>query len=374
MTPFTVFVSSTVRDFAPVRRDLKAWLEARQIKARLSERNDFPVSSGVTSHEACVRAVDGCHAFVLLIGHRYGGCVDGSKQSITWREYEAARDLGIPIIAFVLRVVNEEAARAAKRGDGKPDADSGTDERVFGFIDAIRKGHTDNWVHLEWDGSLTELTGTLESRLNWHFAEYQGEAKKLRRLLEREASYAKVRAATDGAATLLVSQLASVAAGGNALKEKAKLVDAVLLDALVSFREELFGFRGEDRFNFAVYRREGEELRVFARRAHHLIKRRDRVWKMGEGHVGLAAKRGDVLVAKNLSQTPQWAGQPGDAENYISAVAAPIKDVRNLTGSPIGVFVVTSSRQDQFRELLQAEVSMCESIASVLAAIRCLES
>src|SRR5579872_2289836 len=141
MTPFTMFVSSTVRDFAPVRRDLKAWLEARQIKARLSEQNDFPVSSGVTSHEACVRAVEGCHAFVLLIGHRYGGCIDGSKQSITWREYEAARDLGIPIIAFVLRVVNEEAARASKRGDGKPDADSGTDERVFGFIDSIRKGH-----------------------------------------------------------------------------------------------------------------------------------------------------------------------------------------------------------------------------------------
>src|SRR5579883_1901700 len=38
------------------------------------------------------------------------------------------------------------------------------------------------------------------------------------------------------------------------------------------------------------------------------------------------------------------------------------------------VFVVTSSRQAQFHELPQAEVSMCESIASVLAARRCVES
>src|SRR5262245_53462144 len=98
----TVFVSSTVRDFAPVRRDIADWLRGRLIDVRESEDPEFPVDPGVHSQEACLRAIDGCHVLVLLVGWRYGGLFAGTTQSITWREYDEARRLGVPVVAFVL--------------------------------------------------------------------------------------------------------------------------------------------------------------------------------------------------------------------------------------------------------------------------------
>src|SRR5262245_30549091 len=94
----TVFVCSTVKDFRPVRRDLKEWLQRRQIDVRESEDPEFPVAVDVHSHVACLRAIDGCHVFIMLVGWRYGGRYGGTDQSITWRECDEARRLDIPVI------------------------------------------------------------------------------------------------------------------------------------------------------------------------------------------------------------------------------------------------------------------------------------
>ena len=109
----TVFVSSTVRDFGPVRRDLKAWLEARAINARLSEHNDFPVARGVHSHDSCLAAIAGCNLYVLLVGERYGGRYKGTPKSITWREYDEAYEHQIPMVALVLKSAGQSAAARA---------------------------------------------------------------------------------------------------------------------------------------------------------------------------------------------------------------------------------------------------------------------
>src|SRR5438045_1125767 len=116
----TVFVSSTVRDFGPVRRDLKAWLESHAINARLSEHNDFPVARGVHSHDACLAAIAGCNLYVLLVGDRYGGRYKGTPKSITWREYDEAYEHQIPMVALVLKSTNDqtmELANAGARGE-----------------------------------------------------------------------------------------------------------------------------------------------------------------------------------------------------------------------------------------------------------------
>ena len=75
-----VFISSTVEDLDGVRRALKDQLEARGVEVRLSEDADFPVEPGVSSHDACLRAVRTAHVFVLLVGSRFGGEYQGLAQ------------------------------------------------------------------------------------------------------------------------------------------------------------------------------------------------------------------------------------------------------------------------------------------------------
>src|SRR5690606_20490134 len=75
-----VFLSSTVEDLDRVRREIKSELERREIEVRLSEDADFPVEPGVSSHDACLRAVRASHVFVLLVGSRFGGEYQGQNK------------------------------------------------------------------------------------------------------------------------------------------------------------------------------------------------------------------------------------------------------------------------------------------------------
>ena len=96
-----VFISSTVEDLDGVRRALKDQLEARGVEVRLSEDADFPVEPGVSSHDACLRAVRTAHVFVLLVGSRFGGEYQGQNKSITWREWEEAMDARLLPVVLV---------------------------------------------------------------------------------------------------------------------------------------------------------------------------------------------------------------------------------------------------------------------------------
>ena len=86
-----VFVSSTVYDFRDLRSALKTWLEEYGFEVRMSEMNDFPQSPDCNSFPSCLRAIDDCGYFVLLIGGRVGGWYDEPKRiSITQWEYRHA--------------------------------------------------------------------------------------------------------------------------------------------------------------------------------------------------------------------------------------------------------------------------------------------
>src|SRR5262249_10164993 len=154
-TRLTVFVSSTVRDFAPLRRDLREWLRRRTIDVRESEDPEFPVDPALHSSDARLRAIEGCHLYILLVAWRSGGLYRGTTQSVTWREYDEARSLGIPVVACVLKDVAGELGR---RPLGGPRVDPG----IGRFVDALRRGERDNWVHLDWDGSFTHARYYIE--------------------------------------------------------------------------------------------------------------------------------------------------------------------------------------------------------------------
>lgn len=350
MQRFTVFISSTVKDFAPVRRDLREWLESQGAVVRMSEDDDFPIDEGVTSHDACVRAVDGCHLMIVLVGDRYGGHYADTPKSITWREYDEALERRIPVVALVLRHVNEAAERWGRKELTSPPFKKDT-ELLVSFIDRIRKGHPDNWMHCMWDGSFHNAREIVQHRINNLFVRYQtGAHREVRERAERFGRYAFARFDLDTVLDVL-ERLEQPLEG--------KLETA--LEFASQHRDSLFGFVASDRWNLAIYQWDTalSSLRVVARRHDPRIDRRDRVWQSGEGHVGATWAKSDVLVAADLTVTSAWSNPADtDSENYRSAVAVPLGYEPRW-----GVLVVTSDRLDHFRDLGQIEVLTAISLA-----------
>ena len=58
-------------------------------------------SADPDSWSECVAALDTCQLYVLLLGHQYGSALENTGLSYTHAEYERARTLQIPVLAFV---------------------------------------------------------------------------------------------------------------------------------------------------------------------------------------------------------------------------------------------------------------------------------
>jgi hypothetical protein len=381
----TVFVSSTVRDFGPVRRDLKAWLEARAIYARLSEHNDFPVARGVHSHDSCLAAIAGCNLYVLLVGERYGGRYKGTPKSITWREYDEAYEHQIPMVALVLKSANDltmELSKARASGNEarltKLREELPRDfENVAKFIDTLRKGHRDNWMYMDWDGSASGATEVIQYTLNNLICDYQGPYQEL----VRGSELAAARAAALRDLQAATFELSHADARGEPSVGEAL---GRLLALAASARRELFKFEPGEVWNLQLYRKEGDLLIPWVRQCDKRIERQERRWKLDEGHVGLAVTARTTLVAGDLPVADGFvAGRPADAHNYRSAVSVPLlgpppgaayvtrKKVAGVahlsaTADTIGAFVITSSRLDHFLEPNQPEVLTAEQLCLML--------
>ena len=352
----TYFVSSTVRDFGPVRRDLHAWLKQHQIDVRESEDPEFPVDPAVHSHDACLRAIDGCHLFVLLVGWRYGGLYRGTSQSITWREYDEAVAQKIPVVAVVLKEVADEATRIAQSRRILGMHGSRLDAGVIRFLDALRKGHTDNWIHLDWDGSFTHLKRCVQSRANALFVAYQRPHLSLQREAQRLEPYVAARMYLDElVAESLVAPGAPVAR--RAFAER-------LLGRLAASRAPLFDFHDEV-YDFVLHRREGDLLTVFARNHHPAIVPHNRSWRLGQGYVGeLAAGPEPIRVIPNAPAWPSWhSDYETDELNYRSAICMQV----HSAGGGRGVFTITSSRAGHFQRDQQLEALTARSLGAMIS-------
>jgi hypothetical protein len=110
MTRPRVFISSTVLDFADLRSALRFWLEQQGFEVQLSDHADFHKDLNNNSYDACLRAIESCTHFVLLIGTRVGGWYDEAERvSITRMEYRHAYELQregkLRMAAFVRRQI-----------------------------------------------------------------------------------------------------------------------------------------------------------------------------------------------------------------------------------------------------------------------------
>jgi len=150
-----IYIASTCHNFRDLRQELKQSLRQMGYTPWLNEREDFPVTTGVNSYQACVEAVKQADCLVLIIGNQYGGIVKGQNISITELEYETACENNIPRINFCLDTVwNLVQVKKANPNMEYPKFFSESKEKVdkiFEFLDRVRKyeiGKTDNWVHI----------------------------------------------------------------------------------------------------------------------------------------------------------------------------------------------------------------------------------
>ncbi len=105
-----VFVSSTVLDFEDLRSSLKYYLMDFGYDVQMSEYPDFTVNPDDTVFDACIKNLEKCQYFILLIGYRRGNWFTKDKYSITHKEYLTAKSLieeghELRIITFIRKPI-----------------------------------------------------------------------------------------------------------------------------------------------------------------------------------------------------------------------------------------------------------------------------
>lgn len=362
-TEFQIFISSTVDDLKGIRKKLAAALEQPGRIVRCSEDPTFPVEPGMTSHDACLAVVRRCHAFVLLIGTRFGGEYQGQNKSITWREWEEACNVGLTPIILVNRKTNElcrliakERAALAMRTSTATDRD--LDEalekklkvKLSGYhhapalqrlVDTVRKGHKDNWK-LDWNGRTQEAIDYVNQNLA-----VQAASAERRRQEAREELQAGGQTLAD---LSKVSDRVSLLLAAIRMKRISR-VSAVqgVLEVVESLRVGLFGFGESERYTLVVHEARRRRLHPIARAAHPAIPNHGRVWSFGQGHVGEAVRSNQLMVSGDIRHTAAWVRNPSteaeDMRNYVSVMAKPYY---RANGTPGGTITLTSGRVDHF--------------------------
>jgi len=169
-----VFVSSTCYDLAEERAQLERFISVYGFQPVLSEYSDVFYDPDEHTHDACVKEVEHCDLFVLIISGRFGGKIKGGDgESITQAEYNAARSLNIPIFAFVksdvlqaqhyfkenLRNQDEDFAKKIVYPAITTQNDAMS---IFSFIQQVQRSQTNNAI--ESYGSFSDIETHLKKQ------------------------------------------------------------------------------------------------------------------------------------------------------------------------------------------------------------------
>lgn len=96
---YRIFISSTYVDMIPYREALQTAITNCDAVAYGMERF---VPAPIRPLDRCYEEIAGSQIYVLLLGHRYGEIDKDSGKSYTELEYDRAKEIGLPILVFLL--------------------------------------------------------------------------------------------------------------------------------------------------------------------------------------------------------------------------------------------------------------------------------
>lgn len=189
-----VFVSSTCYDLKHIRENLKYFIKSLGYESVLSDDGDVYYDTESHTHDACLKEVETCQIFILIIGGRYGGEFNNSDKSITNHEYKVAVEKELPIFTLVESAVYGEHFTYAKNKKDNPEIyqkvkyPNSDSTKIFDFIDEVRKQKVNNgfstfhnyldietYLKKQWAGMLYDLL---------YKRKKMNESKKTNKLLE----------------------------------------------------------------------------------------------------------------------------------------------------------------------------------------------
>ena len=152
-----IFVSSTCYDLAEIRDTLYSFIESLEYVPVFSDKNDVFYHPDLHTHDSCIKEIETCQLFILIIGGRYGGGFHlDTSRSIVNAEYEAAKQLKLPIYTFIKREVYEDHRVYIRNKKEKPLLYKDVfypaiekqeySEKIFEFINDVRKNDTNNAI------------------------------------------------------------------------------------------------------------------------------------------------------------------------------------------------------------------------------------
>lgn len=225
------------------------------------------------------------------------------------------------------------------------------------------------WVNVKYSSKVSLYTDVVELK-----NEKETEIESLRRQLAKEKHLVRIMSniytnqissvyLTSFATDMAVGQLKQLYLNKEILSENeiwnmATEAIGLMLTPLVMEREALFEFESGSKYNVALYFYDSDEeqLHVVWRDCDSRLPKRNRNWKPGHGHVGLAFLHKEPKISPDITTSDELAPSydESDSSNYRSFISIPIlncDDNGELDNGqlPLGVLVLTSATKAQFR-------------------------
>ncbi|HCY77479.1 MAG TPA: hypothetical protein DHV28_16305 [Ignavibacteriales bacterium] len=126
-----IFISSTYSDLVEHRKQIWITLEKFEVNIWGMEKFGARKENSLTT---CLREVEKCDVYILIVGMRFGSIDKKSQKSFTWLEYEKAKELDKDILIYLIDEVKGEIKVS--------DYDRENYQKLKDFKDILKENHT----------------------------------------------------------------------------------------------------------------------------------------------------------------------------------------------------------------------------------------
>lgn len=147
-----VFISSTFSDLKNHRKQLWNTLEKFEVNILGMEKFGARKEDSLTT---CLKEVESCDIFILIVGMRFGTTDKKSQKSYTWLEYEKAYELDKDILVYLIDEYEGEIKVS--------DFDKENYQKLIDFKEILKENHTiDSFINV--NDLVTKIFEVLETK------------------------------------------------------------------------------------------------------------------------------------------------------------------------------------------------------------------